>query len=43
MREQHSVDLGHVLGACVSEYQKVIVWRGGPLTWCPADPAESAA
>ncbi|KAI3430463.1 hypothetical protein D9Q98_005058 [Chlorella vulgaris] len=36
MREQYGVDLAATLLSCVSDYGKQIVWRGGPLTWCPA-------
>lgn len=41
MKERHSVDLADVLSTCISEFKKVIVFRGGPLTWCPAGDAPS--
>ncbi|PSC72992.1 metallophosphoesterase [Micractinium conductrix] len=39
MEQEHGQDLTAVLGACVQQQRKLIVYRGGPLTWCPA-PAD---
>lgn len=36
LQERHGQDLSKVLSQCVSYFKKLIVWRGGPLTWCPA-------
>ena len=41
MQQEHGVDLAAVLGQCISEYSRSILYRGGPLTWCPAGPAPS--
>lgn len=33
---QHGVDLPSVLRQCTAEHGRTILYRGGPLTWCPA-------
>lgn len=39
MQREHGADLAATLNQCVSERGSLIVFRGGPLTWCPAPPA----
>ena len=36
MGAEHSQDLPAVLEQCIADYGKVLVFRGGALTWCPA-------
>jgi hypothetical protein len=36
MEAEHSQDLPAVLEQCIADYGKVLVFRGGALTWCPA-------
>lgn len=43
MQEEHSVDLAETLGSCIANHDKLIVYRGGPLTWCPAAAAPAGA
>lgn len=40
MDTEHGVDLAATLGSCITEHGKLLVFRGGPLTWCPAAAAD---
>lgn len=36
MQQQHRQDLSRLLSQCIEQHGKVLLFRGGPLTWCPA-------
>lgn len=36
MQEWHGVQLAATLHHCFADFGKLIVFRGGPGTWCPA-------
>lgn len=39
MQQQFAVSLADALQRCIDDFDQRIVFRGGPLTWCPAAPA----
>ncbi|KAL4448928.1 hypothetical protein ABPG77_007645 [Micractinium sp. CCAP 211/92] len=36
LQQMHGVDLAAAMNSCVSEQRKLVAYRGGGLTWCPA-------
>jgi len=39
MQREHGLDLGQLLRQCINEYDSLLAFRGGPLTYCGSAPA----